>query len=325
VSGLLLAFAPRQVRTLAVVLLALASLGLTACPQPDDGPPARLVPLEFPEFDAERAFALLEQQVAFGPRVPGTEGHRRQLEWMEEFLRERADTVELQPFIHVTGDGRRIPMANVIARFRPTMRERILLGAHWDTRPTADEEPDPALRDRPIPGANDGASGVAVLLELADVLSRHSPPVGVDLVLFDGEDWAPGEMFLGSTHFAANLPPGYRPMYAVVVDMVADRHNPVFPVEQYSWEYAPDVVDRVWTLAEDIGQGRYFPRRAGPSIEDDHIPLNRAGIPAIVMIDFEYGPGNRYWHTLDDDVPNTSPEGLGAVGTVLSALIAQGG
>lgn len=302
-----------------------AIVALAACPEPNDSPPARLPALEFPEFDAEHAFDLLQRQVAFGPRVPGTDGHRRQLEWMAAFLGERADTVVLQPFTHLAGDGREVAMTNVIARFRPTMRERLLLGAHWDTRPTADEDPDPARRSEPIPGANDGASGVAVLMELADVLSRHSPPVGVDLVFFDGEDWAPGEMFLGSTHFAANLPPGYRPMYGIVVDMVADRHNPLFTVEQNSWELAPEVVDRVWSLAEDVGHARYFTPRAGPAIDDDHIPLNRAGVPAIVIIDFEYGPGNRYWHTHEDDVHNTSPEGLGAVGDVLSALIAQGG
>lgn len=279
-----------------------------------------------PDFDGLRSHELLRHQVAFGPRAPGSPGHAAQLAWMETFLRERADTVLLQPFRHTDAAGRTLELTNVFARFRPGLGERVLLVAHWDTRPTADSDPDEARRDDPIPGANDGASGVAVLLELADVLSRHSPPVGVDLLFTDGEDWASGDMYLGATHFAANpVPgPGYRPLYGVLVDMVGDR-NPVFPIEPTSYDFAPEVVERVWRLAEELGYGHVFVRRRQLPITDDHVPLNRAGIRTIDIIDFDYGPGNRYWHTTADDVGNTAPDGLEAVGSVLTALVFRGG
>lgn len=306
---------------LSLTIFALVGLAPPGC----NGGPGRLATqADFPRVDGESAFALLQDQVAFGPRVPGSDAHQRQLAWMEAYLRERADSVALQPFRHTTQDDDELPLTNVLAHFQPALPDRILLVAHWDTRPTADNETDHAERARPLPGANDGASGVAVLLELADVLSRHSPPVGVDILLTDGEDYAPGDMYLGATHFASNLPEGYTPLYAVLVDMVGDQ-EPRFQVERYSRQQAPEVVDRVWRTAHDIGYAELFPNSPGPSVTDDHVPLNRAGIPAIVIIDFDYGPGNEYWHTLEDDVHNTSPTGLEAVGNVLSALIAAGG
>jgi glutaminyl-peptide cyclotransferase len=277
-----------------------------------------------PAFDADSAFALLERQVAFGPRVPGTPGHAAQLEWMTSYLRERADTVAHQTFEHTGPAGERLVLTNVFARFRPGVRERVLLLAHWDTRPTADNDPDPALRDQPIPGANDGASGVAVLLQLADVLSRHSPPIGVDILLTDGEDYAPDHMYLGAEHFAANLPPGYEPFYGILLDMVADL-EPRYPKEGFSVRDAPEVVDRIWRMAERLGYGTYFPDRQGISISDDHLALNRAGIRTANIIDFDYGPGGAYWHTHADDLPQVAPEGLGVVGTVVAELIYRGG
>lgn len=283
--------------------------------------------VERPDFAAEPAFALLQRQVAFGPRVPGSTGHRAQLQWMEQYLRERADTVAVQPFVHVTTQGSdTLRMANLFARFRPELPVRVLLVAHWDTRPTADQEASAADRARPIPGANDGASGTAVLLQLADMFQRQPPPVGVDLLLVDGEDFGPGEpdMYLGAKHFAANLPPGYQPLYAVLVDLVGDR-EPRFPVEGYSAEAAPEVVRRVWSLAREMGYGDVFPDVVGPYITDDHLPLNRAGVRTVDIIDFDYGPGNRYWHTLEDTPENTSPESLRIVGEVLAELVYRGG
>jgi hypothetical protein len=278
-----------------------------------------------PKFSADSAYAFLKKQVEFGPRVAGTPGHAQQLEWMTGLLRSWADTVELQPFTH-DAEGTRLDMTNVFARVRPTASDRVLLVAHWDTRPRADGESDPGRRTMPIPGANDGASGTAVLLELARVLSLQDPPIGVDLLFVDGEDYGPfgDDMYLGAKHFAANLPAGYKPLYGIVVDMVGDE-NPVYQIEGNSESSAPEIVQRVWRLAEQLGHGGVFQNRSGITVEDDHVPLNRAGIRTIDIIDFDYGPGNSYWHTLEDDVDNTSPRGLGIVGDVLVALIYRGG
>ncbi|MGH7448369.1 MAG: M28 family peptidase, partial [Longimicrobiales bacterium] len=244
----------------------------------------------------------------FGPRVAGRPGHHAQLGWMVRHLRDRADTVIVQPFDHTDSDGRTVRMSNVLARFNTAARDRILLIAHWDTRPTADM--DPERPKEPIAGANDGASGTAVLLELASVLSRHSAPIGVDLLFVDGEDYGPGErdMYLGAKFFAANQPQGFRPLYGILLDMVGDQ-TPRFPIEGNSLELAPEVVERVWSVAEQIGLSDIFPRRKGGHITDDHIPLNQAGIRTINIIDFDYP----YWHTHGDVVEHTSPVGLGAV------------
>jgi Zn-dependent M28 family amino/carboxypeptidase len=305
--------------THALSALALLVAACDAAPgQARPGRAAReLIPVD---FDADSAHALIARQVAFGPRVPGTEGHAAQLAWMVETLEGLADTVEVQRFTHAALSGDSVEMANVFARFLPDERDRILLVAHWDTRPMAEADPDSTRRDEPIPGANDGGSGVAVLMEIARVLSSHSPPLGVDLLFTDGEDYGPGEMYLGATHFAANPPPGYRPLYGILVDLVADR-SPVFPVEAQSELYAPEVVDLVYRTAREIGMGRYFPEVTGSSVEDDHIPLNRAGFRTIDIIDMDFP----HWHTHGDALENTSPEGLEAVGEVLTQLVLSGG
>lgn len=276
---------------------------------------------QVPDFSGEAAYQHVRAQVGFGPRFVGSEGHARQREWMIAHLRERADTIVLQRFTHRFRDGETRELTNIIARFRPDTAERVLLLTHWDTRSVADEERDRSRRRRPIPGANDGASGTAVLLELADVLSRHAPPLGVDLLFIDGEDYGPGDMFLGAEHFADNLSSASeRPRYGILLDMVGDS-DPWFPMEENSRRYAPDLLRRVWDTAERLGYGNMFVREEVPAVIDDHVPLNEAGLPTIDIIDPDYGPDSRYWHTLDDDLPNTSPRGLEAVGRVLLALL----
>lgn len=303
-------------------------LALLACSDGGDGAAlgAEGGRVERPAFGADQAWELLQRQVAFGPRVPNTPGHAAQLEWMTAYLRERADTVVLQPFTHVTPAGDTLRLTNVFARFRPEQTERVLLLAHWDTRPTSDQARNPADRATPVPGANDGASGTAVLLQLAEMFRRRPPPIGVDLLLVDGEDYGPGEanMYLGAKYFAAHLPSGYPPLYAILLDMVGDQ-DPRFPIEGNSAQLAPEVVQRVWSVAEELGYGEVFPNTVGPYVTDDHLPLNQAGVRTIDIIDFEYGPGNRYWHTPEDVVANTAPEGLRAVGEVVAELIYRGG
>ncbi|MDO8665136.1 MAG: M28 family peptidase [Gemmatimonadales bacterium] len=271
-------------------------------------------------FDGAQAMRWVVHQVAAGPRVPGTVGHRTIGEWIEAELRRTADSVEVQAFDHVTAGGDTLHLRNIIARFRPQDPNRVLYVTHWDTRPTADQESDPARRNLPIPGANDGASGVAVMLGVAAELKVRPPTLGVDIVFVDGEDYGSFEgedALIGSRYFARHLPQGYRPLFAVVWDMVGDRDQR-FEQEGYSLDRAPEVVERVWRTAEEIGLGRVFRPRRGIALTDDHIPLLEAGIRAINVIDFDYQP---YWHTTQDTPDKLSAESLANVGRLALALV----
>jgi hypothetical protein len=270
-----------------------------------------------PGFDGDRAFRFLEKQCAMGPRAPGSPGHAEAERWLVESLRALADDVAVQRF-SVMSQGREIPACNVIACFRPEERERVLLAAHWDTRPVADLDPDPARRGEPIPGANDGASGVAVLLELATLMRERPPKVGVDIVLFDAEDGGGagdlGGWCLGSHYYAGRLG-DYCPRLAVVVDMVGDSDLSI-PVEPNSLSGAPEAVAAVWKEARRAGAVA-FEERAGRAMFDDHIPLLRAGLPAVLVIDAEYSA----WHTHADMPGRCSPRSLEQVGRVLVGLV----
>ena len=273
------------------------------------------------EFDADTAFARVERQVAFGPRVPGTAGHRAMGDWLVAALRARADTVLVQEWTHKTSDGQRLPMRNILARFRPADARRVLYLAHWDTRPTAERDADRSKVHTPIPGANDGGSGVAILLGVADALRARAPSVGVDLLFVDGEDWGSFEtntdVLIGATYFADHLPsPGYSPMLGVLWDMVGDA-APVFLQETWSAQGAPEVLQRVWSVAAERGHGAVFTNRGGYEITDDHLPLQRKGLRVIDVIDLDYP-----WHHSTEDTPDkVSRRTLGIVGDVAVAVI----
>ncbi len=277
----------------------------------------------YPRFDGRAAYELVQRQLAFGPRVPGRRGHREMAAWLEAYLSERADTLIVQSFRHLTAGGDTLPLVNFLARFRPEAGPSLLLLAHWDTRPVSDAALDSAERARPVPGANDGASGTAVLLTLAELMRQTPPPGGVDLLLVDGEDYGdfgPGrDVFLGSRYFARNLPEGFAPEYGVLLDMVGDRDLQIY-VEGNSNRLAPEVVDRVWSLAGRLGFGDVFVRQTRHTVNDDHIALNEAGIPTINVIDFDYP----YWHTPEDTADKVSASSLGLVGTVVTRLIYRG-
>jgi glutaminyl-peptide cyclotransferase len=296
-----------------LLLLALAGLGVVAaCASRTSRPDAAAAGL--PAFDPNAAWRHLEAQLAFGPRPVGIPAHERLKEYLEAELRKTTTDVQLQQW---TDPTIKLPLTNLIARYPGKGSGSVMLAAHWDTRPTADHDPDPANTSKPIPGANDGASGVAVLLELAWVLKANPPPVTVWLVCFDGEDYGPGvdRMFIGSNYFAQNQPPG-TPRKGVLLDMIGDANLSV-PKEQTSVQRAPAVVDEVWAAARRAGQQAYFPDRLGDSIFDDHIPLLNAGIACIDLIDFEYG----HWHTLADTADKCSPRSLGAIGETMVAWI----
>ena len=277
-----------------------------------------------PRFDGSAAYALVERQVGFGPRVPGTAGHRAMAGWVETYLSERADTLILQRFDHVTVANETLSLVNFLARFRPDEGPALLLLAHWDTRPVSDNSPGAEERPLPVPGANDGASGTAVLLQLAEMFGKTPPPRSVDILLVDGEDYgdfAVGkDVFLGSRYFAGNLPEGYSAEFGILLDMVGDRDLEIY-VEGNSNRLAPEVVDRVWNLAARMGFSDVFHRQGRHTVNDDHIPLNEAGIPTINIIDFDYP----YWHTPHDTPDKVSASSLGVVGAVVSRLAYGGG
>lgn len=278
--------------------------------------------------DGAAVLSLVHRQLDFGPRVPGTPGHTAQSTWMLAHLDSLAPEVVADTFSHVTTSGDSLTLVNVLARFRPEETRRILLLTHWDTRPTSDEAADPAQRNTPVPGANDGASGTAVLLELARILAANEPPLGVDLLFVDGEDYGPGieDMLLGARRYASRLDAASagRPIYGVLLDMVGDR-DPLFPVEGYSAQAAPLVVRKVWGAARRLGYEAVFPERVGGPINDDHIPLTEAGLPTVDVIDFSYGPGHAWWHTPEDTADKLSAETLRMVTEVMLELIYSGG
>jgi len=272
-----------------------------------------------PTFDGPRAFADLTRQTDFGPRIPGTIGHSECEIWIQEQLARHADTSWAQQFKGtVMGSPDSALMSNIVGRFNPGDSRRIMISAHWDTRPHADLDPDTLKRTQPVPGANDGASGAAVLLELARVFDSIPPPIGVDLVFFDGEDGgsygdSPGAWCQGSFHFAAHLPSRYE--WAINIDMIGDKDLRL-PIEGHSFRLAPEVVERVWKKAAEINETA-FEHARGPDVFDDHMPLLMKGIAAIDIIDFDYAP----WHTTTDTADKCAAASLATVGRVLIAVI----
>ena len=274
-------------------------------------------------FNADSALSYVRQQLAFGPRIPGTAPARATGDWIVARLRLTADTVLEQRWTETTTKGQQLALRNIFARFRPQAADRVLYLTHWDTRPVANEESDPAKKKLPIPGANDGASGVALLLAVADVLKKTPPGVGVDLLFVDGEDYGSWEappytdVLLGSTYFAAHLPaPGYKPLYGVLWDMIGDADLQIYQ-EQNSAQAAPEVVQRVWDQARQFGYEKYLIPEAKLAITDDHLPLIRAGLRVIDVIDIDYD----CHHKLCDTIDKVSAKSLKIVGDVAVALV----
>lgn len=271
-------------------------------------------------FQASRAWAHLEKQVAFGPRVPGYDAHIKCRDWIADEMRKSCENVRLQELSHVwSKTGKPVKMWNVIGEQNwKDAKVRVVLLAHWDTRPTADMEWELERQKQPIAGANDGASGVAVLLELMRVIKAKAPAdLGIMYLMTDGEDLGPGleEMFLGASAFAKALPTP-KPDYGILLDMVGDKELRV-PMEANSLRYAPHVLRPLYQHAKEIGLGDTFPSVRGQELYDDHLPLNRAGIPTIDLIDFDYAP----WHTLGDTPDKCSPESLGKVGRLMESWL----
>ena len=275
-----------------------------------------------PRFDGQRAFSDLLNQCQIGPRYPGSDGHRKAKEYFLDKLSQTTNFVKVQEFVHSDPEeGTRLELTNIIASYHPEKARRVLLCAHWDTRPFADYDPDTTRREEPILGANDGASGVAVLLEVARVVSRQEPLLGVDIVLFDGEDGGDAgdvEGFcLGSKHFARVLG-DYRPEFGILLDMIGDKDLTVYK-EAYSARYAGGLTDSVWAKAEEMGLD-CFQDSVKYAVYDDHVPLLGAGIRVIDLIDFDYP----HWHTTSDTPDKCSPESLQKIGDLLLHILYKG-
>lgn len=296
-------------------------------------------------FSGDASLGYVKTQLAFGPRVPGTPAHRRAGDWIIAQMKARVDTVVVQSWTHVTAKGDTLPLRNIFARINPSATQRVLYLTHWDTRPTADEDQNLGNRSLPIPGANDGASGVALLIGIADALKKTKPLYGVDLLFVDGEDYGSFDgynpdsaltksydVLIGSTYFANHLPtPDYRPIFGALFDMIGDKSLQIYQ-ESNSVDAAPEVVSRVWSMADDLGYGKYFIAVNKGAVTDDHVPLLKRGLRVIDIIDDDYclngetgcepGPDNLH-HTLQDTFDKVSAHSLQVVGDVAVALVTR--
>ncbi|MDR1792478.1 MAG: M28 family peptidase [Bacteroidales bacterium] len=291
--------------------------------------------IQSPDFDVDTAYYFVEKQVSFGPRVPNSSSHRQCADFLINTLKNYADTVIVQNFEIRAYNGANLRSKNIIASFKPNMQKRILLAAHWDSRPYADHDPDPTNSRKPIDGANDGASGVGILLEIARQLSINEPVVGVDIILFDAEDYgAPEEERRASdentwclgAQFWATHPhtPNYRAKYGILLDMVGAK-NATFTKEGASMHFAPDIVGNVWAKAQALGFGNYFQNQETSALIDDHIPINtHRNIPTIDIIDRRTTTVSgfyEHWHTLQDNMETIDKQTLSAVGKVVLYMV----
>jgi len=320
-----------------IVLLSCAALALTGCDKVKNrfsGPKTA--------FNGDSALSYTKQQLAFGPRTPGTPAHDSAGAWIAAQMRKRTDSVTVQSWTQTTRNGTKLQLQNILARFNPQAKQRVLYVTHWDTRPTADEDPNFGNRARPIVGANDGASGVGLFIALGDAFKKTPPSLGVDLLLVDGEDWGdfdadssgkvwPDALF-GSQYFAQHPPSAdYQPLFGVLFDMVGAADLRFWP-EENSLQRAPEVVSRVWNAAKDLGYASYFRDQPGQALIDDHVPLLNRGWHVMDLVQWPYGvlapnagpndtPTTNYHHTMQDTFDKVSPKSLQIVGDVAVTLV----
>ena len=330
-----------RVKTLFISLLALF---LTACGNTKKSSVEPIVatgPVG-PAFIADSAYAFCQQQCDFGPRIMNSEAHERCAEWIAAKFRQYGMEVSLQRADLRGYDGTVLKSTNIISSYRPELSDRILLCAHWDSRPWADNDPDEANHRKPVMAANDGASGVAVMLEVARLLQNDTLGIGIDFVCFDAEDWgtpqwadsqgSDGDTWaLGAQYWSENYKhqtSNVKHRFGILLDMVGGQ-GARFYQEQVSKYYAPDVVRKVWAAAETIGYGSMFPKEEGGGITDDHVPVNqKANIPCIDIIPYypdceasSFGPT---WHTVNDDMQHIDSNTLQAVGqTMIQVLYSE--
>ena len=291
--------------------------------------------IKIPSFNADSAYQYVDEQVAFGPRVPNTDAHTKCANYLSSKLKEFGADVIVQEAQLIAFDNKVLNAKNIIGQYNPELKNRVLLFAHWDSRPFADHCEDPARRNEPILGANDGASGVGVLLEVARCLQNDTLPIGIDIIFFDAEDygipdhldvqWKPDTWCLGSQYWSKNPhTPNYYAQYGILLDMVAAPQATFFQ-EQHSLQFAPRIVKKVWNTANDIGFGNYFVYDKGGAITDDHVYVNNIlGIPCIDIIQFDPTTNSSfgsYWHTHNDNMDVIDKNTMKAVGQTLLHVV----
>jgi hypothetical protein len=324
----------KKITIISLVVLTIFSCDNKQNSKPVTQPAPQVKQVVIPQFNADSAYNYVAKQLEFGPRVPGSEAHKQCAEWFIDFFNEKADTVYVQDFRTRLYNGNGIDGKNIIAVFNPEAKKRILLAAHWDSRPFADHDPDEKNWNTPIDGANDGASGVGVLMEIARLMKETPTNVGVDIILFDLEDYgAPyylnlmtnDDWALGSQYWSKNPHVyNYRAYFGILLDMVG-APNAKFPKEYYSQQFAPALSNDVWRIAREIGYSDYFTNELGHPINDDHIYVNvHARIPMIDIIHLENNSESSfypYWHTVKDNIEQIDPKTLGMVGDVVVNVI----
>jgi glutaminyl-peptide cyclotransferase len=315
-----------------VALLALSIIFLFSCnnevKEDTSLKPEAVKPLvNIPDFNADNAYQYIEKQVSFGPRVPGSTSQKKCASWLEQELKKYADTVYIQKAnVKQSISNKTYPAINIIASFNLQATDRILLLAHWDSRPWADEDTKDV--SKPIDAADDGASGVAVLLEIASKLKSQKPTQGIDILLVDAEDvgkteWSEQSYCLGTQHWAQNPHvSGYRAKFGICLDMVGAK-GAQFPLEGFSKSYAGDVQTKVWDIANRIGYSDYFRYVQGGTITDDHLVVNEiAKIPCIDIINLQANGGfGTHWHTHNDNINVIDKATLKAVGQTLMHVV----
>ncbi|NQV01968.1 MAG: M28 family peptidase [Bacteroidia bacterium] len=323
------------------LIILIVGIGMTGCNQQGQESQSKekskpYIAADIPAFNADSAYGYIKTQVEFGPRVNNTDAHRECATFLTEKLGEYSPDVTVQSGIVNAFDGTPLEFQNIIATFGPAGNNRILLGAHWDSRPFADHDPDEKNFYKAIDGANDGASGVGVLLEIARQLSLKPPPIGVDIILFDAEDYGPPEALqdnqnsgdfwgLGSQYWAKNPhQPNYFAKYGILLDMVGAA-GATFLMEGVSMEYAPAVVKKVWDIGNQIGYSSYFLYQRGGSITDDHYFVIRdRGVPMIDIIHLDQTTETgmyQHWHTVEDNLDKIDTGTLRAVGQTMLTVI----
>lgn len=288
-----------------------------------------------PDFNADSAYIYLQEQCDFGPRTMNSVAHDKCEKWIIQKFEQYGCKVTTQKATLNGYDGTPLCSTNIMASYNPEATTRIMFCAHWDCRPWADNDPDSTNWRKPIVAANDAASGVGVMIELARILKGSGLELGVDFICFDAEDYGtpqwfegedPGDTWaLGAQYFASNLPEGYAPRYGILLDMVGGV-GAKFYREGMSMQYAPAIVKKVWNAARQVGYGSYFPKADGGMITDDHIPVNQtANIPCIDVIPYypdcaqsSFGPT---WHTIADNMDNIDKNTLKAVGQTMVQVL----